>query len=176
MSSGESHERLDRLLPSGETDLRVEVFVHSLAPVGCKEKQDTLVERLRALVADGELADIDLHVWGDSVATGGPLAEVGAGERISAAIGEFYELAAKTDVSISPFFRISKVTSSVTDESFRRIVPPHCCIALYAEDELVGVFPSLIDGVACTPDDAVAYLEARTPSELPSQILADDRP
>ncbi|WP_135302748.1 HTH domain-containing protein [Haloarcula amylovorans] len=175
MSSDETHDHLDELLPSSETDLRVEVFVHSLAPVGCKENQDTLVERLRALVADGALADIDLQVWGDSVATGGPLAEVGAGERIAAAISEFYELAAKKNISISPFFRISKVTSSVTDESFRRIVPPCCCIALYTEDGLVGVFPSLIDGVAYTPDDAITYLEARTSSELPSQILADDR-
>ncbi|MDS0276789.1 hypothetical protein NDI85_03215 [Halomicroarcula sp. S1AR25-4] len=174
MSSGESALPLEELLPSREVTLSAEVFVHSLAPVGSKQQQDALVERLSGLVEEGLLEELDLLVWGDSICTGSLLASIGSGKRIVSTIGEFYALAAKRGISISPFFRISKVTSSFADESFRRIVPPCRCLALYAERELVAVFPCLIDGVAYTPEDAVAALERTRESSMSSRALADE--
>ncbi|WP_254280385.1 HTH domain-containing protein [Haloarcula marina] len=174
-SSRESSDILRSLLPSRETPLRAEMFVHSLAPVGSKQQQDELAERLRGLVDDDVLTDLDLFVWGDSICTGSALAEIGTGKHVVSAIGDFYALAATRDVSIAPFFRISKVTSSITDESFRRIVPPCRCLALYAEDELVSVFPCLVDGESFTPEDALDWLESSANEAVASAVLADEQ-
>lgn len=168
----ERHRRIDALLPQTETPLRAEVFVHSLAPVGSKQKQERLLADLERLVEHGRLRDLELTVWGDSICTEGTLSSVGAGERIVSAIGDFFALASATDLSISPFFRISTVQTDVANESFRRIVPSSCCVAVYAAEDLVGVFPSLIDGVAYTPTDLVEYLAAETPTPLRS--VADE--
>lgn len=174
MSSGESATPLEELLPSTETSLTAEVFVHSLAPVGSKRQQDALVERLSGLADEGVVDGVDLLVWGDSICTGSVLANVGSGERIVSTIGEFYALAAKRGISISPFFRITKVTSSFADESFRRIVPPCRCLALYAEQKLVAVFPCVVDGVAYTPEDAISVLERTRSASVSSRAMADE--
>lgn len=165
--------QLRSILPPADTDLRAEVFVRSLAPVSRKQTQDELMDRLETLTAAGQLTDVDLQVWGDSICTESPLSEVGCGERIVDAIGEFYALSAESPISIDPFFRISSVSAELTGESFRRIIPPHQCLALYDESELVAVFPSLIDGVAYTPRDALAFLGERR-EEAPPIALADE--
>jgi len=152
--------------------MRVELFVHSLAPVGSKQQQERLLSDLERLEENGRLRDIELTVWGDSICTEGVLSSVGSGDHIVSAIGDFYALASTADLSISPFFQISNVQSDVTSESFRRITPPSCCLAVYAANELVGVFPSLLDGVAYTPHDFVEYLEAKTPT--PPHSVADE--
>jgi len=164
---------LETLLPSTESPLRAELFVHSLAPAPNKRCQDELIERLDTLVDAEQLSEIELLVWGDSICTDSTLAGMGYGERIISAIGEFYALTANSEISIAPFFRITTVTSEFTDETFRRIVPPHRCIALYEEEALVAVFPSLIDGVAYTPEDIIEHLEQR-PSTAQSSVQADE--
>lgn len=151
---------LDSLLASTET-LRAEVFVRSLAPVSRKQTQDELVGRLEGLVESGVLADVDLLVWGDSICTQSPLSEVGSGQRIVDTISEFYALSAEGPLSVAPFFHTADVSAELTGECFRRIVPPHQCIALYDESELVAVVPSVIDEVTYTPRDALSVLEHR---------------
>jgi len=153
--------QLRSILPSTDTPLRAEVFVRSLAPVSRKQTQDELMARLDVLADTGVLSEVDLHVWGDSICTTSPLVEVGCGKRICDAIGEFYALAAESPFAVDPFFRISNVTAELTGESFRRISPPHQCLALYEESELVAVFPSIVDDVAYTPRDALSVIEAR---------------
>lgn len=152
---------LDALVPSRDADLRATVFVHSLAPVSSKESQDRLVDQLGALAERGVLSDVDLLVWGKSICTGSPLAGVGSGERILDSIGEFYDLAANSDLCIAPFFRISDVTSECSEASFRRIVPPCRAVAVYDDETLAAVFPCLVDGTTYTPEDLLAYLGRR---------------
>jgi len=162
--------QLRSLFPPADTNLRAKVFVRSLAPVSRKQTQDELVAQLDGLAQSGALADVDLIVWGDSVCTASPLSEVGCGERIVDAIGEFYALAAESPLSIDPFFRISQVTAEFTGESFRRIVPPQQCLAVYDDSKLVAVFPSLIDGVVYTPQDALSYLRERREETAPIAV------
>lgn len=159
--------QLRSLLPATDAPLRATVFVRSLAPISRKQTQDQLMTRLDVLTETGALSEVDLLVWGDSVCTTSPLTEVGCGQRVVDAIGEFYALAAETPFSVDPFFRISEVTSELTGESFRRITPPRQCLALYDGSELVAVFPSLVDGVDYTPRDALSVLEARREEAAP---------
>lgn len=149
---------LDALLPSTDSDLRATVFVQSLAPVPNKPDQDRLVSALETLTERDALDDIDLLVWGTSICTGSPLTEVGNGQRILDALGEFYTLAADSSLSISPFFNVSTVTTEFSEDTFNRIVPPSRAIAVYEEDELVAVFPCLLDGTAYTPEDLISHL------------------
>lgn len=149
---------LDALLPSTDSDLRATVFVHSLAPVANKPDQDHLVTELETLVERDALRDVDLLVWGNSICTESPLTEVGSGEQILDAVGEFYELAADSDLSISPFFSVSTVTTEYSEDPFNRIVPPSRAVAVYEGSELSAVFPCLIDGTAYTPEDLLAHL------------------
>ena len=163
---------LDALVPSGDADLRATVFVHSLAPVSSKESQDRLVDDLGTLDEQGVLSDVDLLVWGSSICTGSPLTTVGNGERILDAIGSFYDLSADSEISIAPFFSLSEVETEYSEESFRRIVPPCRAVALYDGEELVAVFPCLVDGTTHTPEDLLAYLTDRATATR--RLLVDE--
>jgi len=159
---------LDALLPPTDSDLTATVFVHSLGPVESKSNQDQLVAELDALDQRDALSGVDLVVWGNSICTGSPLTEVGNGQRILDAVGEFYELAANTELSIAPFFSVSTVTTEYSPTAFSRIVPPSRAVAVYEGEELAAVFPCLLDGTAYTPEDLVSHLARdRTAGRVP---------
>jgi len=164
-------QTLDALLPSTDSDLRATVFVHSLAPVTNKSSQDRLVGELESLTERGALEEVDLLVWGNSICTASPLTEVGSGQRILDAVGEFYELAAESELSISPFFNVSTVTTEYSEGPFNRIVPPSRAVALYDGPELAAVFPCLLDGTAYTPEDLVAHLARNRTTESGAVVL-----
>jgi|GEM_PF-2016965 hypothetical protein len=167
------NQTLDAVLPPTDSDLRATVFVHSLAPVANKASQDRLVGELESLVERGALSEVDLLVWGNSICTGSPLTDVGSGQRILDAVGEFYELAANSGLSISPFFNVSTVTTEYSEGPFSRIVPPSRAVALYDDSELVAVFPCLLDGTAYTPEDLVSHL-ARDRTTGSGAVLLDE--
>lgn len=164
---------LDALLPSTDSDRRATVFVHSLAPVANKPDQDRLVSELEALTERDVLGDVDLLVWGNSICTGSPLTGVGTGQRILDAVGEFYDLAANSELSISPFFNVSTVTTEYSEDPFNRIVPPSRAVAVYEEDDLAAVFPCLLDGTAYTPEDLVTHL-ARQRTAATEPVAVDE--
>lgn len=173
MQTDDADLTLDALLSSIDEDLTATVFVHSLAPVESKPNQERLVTELEELAERGVLDDLDLLVWGDSICTRSPLTEVGSGQRILDAVGEFYQLAANSEVSISPFFSVSTVSTEYTPNSFSRIVPPSRAVAVYEADELAAVFPCLLDGTAYTPEDLLSHLsqERTTATE---RIVVDE--
>lgn len=165
--------KLDSLVPSTDTEVQATAFVQSLGPVASKESQDMLLGELDDLADRGVLAGIDLVVWGNSVCTESPAADIGSGRRVVDAIADFHELTADSPLSIAPFFRVSTVTTAYSDRDFRRIVPPNRAVALYVAGDLAAVFPCLIDGAVYTPDDLVAYL-SRQGSPAPEQLLVDE--
>lgn len=164
---------LDAMLPSTDSDLRVTVFVHSLGPVPNKPSQDRLVADLEGFAERDTLSDVDLLVWGNSICTNSPLTDIGSGQRILDAIGEFYELAANSSLSISPFFSVSTVTTEYGEDAFSRIVPPSRAVAVYEGTELAAVFPCLIDGTAYTPEDLTSHLSRQQPAP-PRPAVVDE--
>lgn len=58
-------------------------------------------------------------------------------------------------------FEERTVCSEITCEEYRVIVPPELSIGIYADDSLVGVFPSATDSDIFTPNDYVSALVAR---------------
>lgn len=135
------------------------MYVRSLAPVGCRDRQDAVVDQLRDLRRRGRIDDVDLTVWGDSVCLEGPNARVGAGRQIVDRIITFRRWCEDADVSIDPFFEDATVDSSVTDECFRRIVPPMMCLAIYAGEELAAIYPCVEDGETLSVEEGLTALE-----------------
>jgi len=109
----------------GTTQRRVELYVRSLAPCGTSTEQNEVVERLHDLdrrdVVDD---DVDLTVWGDAVCLDGASATVGTGRQVADRVREFYGWCADGPTSLDPFFTWSTVESSLSGDSFRRVVLP----------------------------------------------------
>lgn len=141
---------------------RVEVFVRSLAPAGAVGRQNAIVERLLKLKRSGIVADVDVTVWGDGIALGGPNARIGASRRIVDTISEFRRWCDEHDASIDQFFERTTVDSSITGESYIRLVLPSICLAVYDDrDDLRSVFPSAAGDTTYSVEDGLRRLEQR---------------
>lgn len=142
---------IDRAM--NDTTPRVELYVRSLAPCGEWTTQEAIVERLLDLERRDRIEAVDLWVWGNAVCLDGSAARIGHGAHVSERIRTFYEWCRDTPASLDPFFTRSAVESSLSAESFDRVVPPHRCLALYAETDLTAVYP-------CAVGDEAVSLEA----------------
>jgi hypothetical protein len=161
-------------LPTPGPESRIEFFVQTLAPVENHESQGHLVDTLTELRANEQLGDVCVTVWGSRICTEGPIASLDSGKHIVETIGDFFAFAADEGVNISLHFRIKDVDSSMTGQSFKSIVPPSQCTAMYEADELVGVFPCMIDDECYTVRDAVEALEAR--ADQSTEYVAETPP
>jgi len=143
----------------GTTQRRVELYVRSLAPCGTSTEQNEIVERLRDLERRDVVDDVDLTVWGDAVCLDGASATVGTGTQVADRVREFYSWCADGPASLDPFFTWSTVESSLSGDSFRRVVLPQRCLALYDDGQLQEVYPRQVDGAVESLADGVRSLE-----------------
>jgi hypothetical protein len=167
---------LGAYLPSMGPESRIELFVQTLAPTENYESQGQLVELLTELREREQLGDVSVTVWGTRICTEGALSGLDSGKHIVDSIGEFFAFAADEGVTISPFFRVRDVDSSMSGQSFKSIVPPSRCTAMYEGEQLVGVFPCIIDGESYTVRDALEQVGRRSeasqehlPGTLPTE-------
>lgn len=141
------------------TQRRVELYVRSLAPCGTRNEQDAIVERLLDLERRDVVADVDLTVWGDAVCMDDASSRVGVGQRVADRIRDFHCWCDDRQVSLDPFFTWSEVESSIAEDSFRRVVPPQRCLAIYVDDRLEDVYPSSVEGDVRSLEEGLASLE-----------------
>jgi len=144
----------------GTTQRRVELYVRSLAPCGTSTEQNEVVERLHDLDRRDVVDDVDLTVWGDPVCLDGASATVGTGRQVADRVREFYGWCADGPTSLDPFFTWSTVESSLSGDSFRRVVLPQRCLALYDDGQLLEVYPRQVDGTVESLADGVRSLES----------------
>lgn len=140
---------------------RVELYLRSLAPCGARNEQDAIVQRLLDLERRDVVDDVDLTVWGDAVCLDGTSAGVGAGRRITERIRAFHSWCEDRRASLDPFFTWSTVESSIADDTFRRVVPPHRLLAIYVDDQLEEVYPRRAEGETQSLTDGLQSLERR---------------
>lgn len=164
---------LGQYLPDPGVESRIELFVQTLAPVENYDSQGELVSALTDLRDEGSIGELCLTVWGNRICTNGELSTIDSGKHIVEAIADFYSFAAERDASISPFFRTNTVDASMSGQSFKSIVPPSQCLALYQRDELVGVFPCVIDEETYSVRDAVEQLQARATETTPETLTPE---
>lgn len=125
-----------------EEATRAELFVRSDLPTPVQHCRESAVSRLEQLVERNALAEFSVASWAKRVPVAGD-SDVGSFER------ERYETftswARTAGVSLSPFFDTRECYSWTTGDRQTQLVLPAACLALYVDDELVGVAPH-VDG------------------------------
>lgn len=152
------------------TGTRLELFVRSLCPEGCKPQQETLVDWLDELESRGVIDEYEVYVWGKRVALS---AERGteAAERALSTYRMFTEWAEENGRSVRSFFQEESVESDLTGESYRAVVFPTVILAEYVDGELLFVAPSTDGERICTPIDRLEELDPDREAEIPRNGL-----
>lgn len=156
------------------TERRVELYVRSLAPCGTSTEQNEIVERLRDLEQRDVVDHVDLAVWGDAVCLDGASATVGTGRRIADRVREFHDWCGDGRASLEPFFTWSSVESSLSGDSYRRVVLPHRCLAVYDGDQLAEVYPRQADGAVESLADGLRSLEGAADRNVDPSLAVEE--
>lgn len=152
-------EQKQRRIGSGRP-VAIEVFLRSFAPpIGAKQRQDTVVEELRRLEDSGEIDAVNVTIWGDAVCPDGCCAETPAGREILDRMSELQQWSADESDGVETTFEETRVSSSVTDETFRKIVPPRITLGVYSRGEVVLVLPCKVGPESLCVDDFLTAFE-----------------
>ncbi|MFY4814749.1 HTH domain-containing protein [Haloarcula sp. AONF1] len=146
----------EAVLNATTANLRLELFVRSLAPETARPQQEAVIERLRDL-AD-EVADTELYVTGDCVCPSTVAAETETGRFLLDRYEAFEEWADESGVELVGF-RNRCVDSSMTGETVTGIQFPRLTLAVFADDQLRFVAPAIRNGTETTVADAQDEIE-----------------
>lgn len=140
---------------------RIEVFVRSFAPpIGVREQQHRVLDRLATLERQGILETVSVDVWGKAVCPDGHCGETRAGERILDRVEAFRAWARDLEVPVESPFEEYNVRAATTGEEFRKIVLPRICLGVYSDTELEVVLPCRLDGDPISVESFLSALEA----------------
>jgi len=154
-----------RTLRAG-TPPRVDVYLRSLAPpVGAYQHQQEILDRLYSFATQDLLESASTKVWGRSICPTDKATETKTGQRILERLEEFRSWQSRADSVVELPFESKQVTSSITEEEYRKIILPRICLSVYSEDTLELVLPCEIDGTTYCVDDLLTLLEQRHPAE-----------
>lgn len=116
-----------------------ELLINDASPAAWGEQQ-AVIERVERLVEEGAFDEYDVTVWGREIASSGTL----GGTRFHyEAIEKIEEMESWTEgePETTLCFDRRELTFEVTDESYEIVTTPTICLAVYDDDELVGVYP-----------------------------------
>lgn len=130
-----------------DTGCRYELFLREEVPAHAARRHRTIVDRLEAA---GETTEV--HEWPKRVRRWSD------GDVLDR-YDEFAAWADEVDVDLSPFFGSRGVYSFEDGRQFDALVLPVCCLAIYEDDDLVGVYPHANSGTTYSVDDALDDLE-----------------
>jgi hypothetical protein len=151
--------------------VRVVVWLRD-APPPPDDPRSGILDRLRELETDGAVDDVSVRIWGQYVDP--PADDAGFEEGpIQARIAEFEAWADREGHSLEPAFQRCERTTMVTEERREAIRLPLQCLAVYAGDRLVGVFPCSTDRGTETVADCVRRLAAGAVVDAPEAESAD---
>lgn len=138
--------------------LRLELYTRSAVPAfGTRSYREEVRERVAHLVEDGPVAEYSLEVWSEEVTTDPSRRPE---ERDEATIAEFRAWAERRGLELP--FEKRRRTSSLIDEEYTVLIPPHVLAALYREDDLVAVAPYRDGERATSVMDLLTHLQERT--------------
>ena len=137
---------------------------HVRAPL-LLEPVDRQVETLRACESEERIDDLLLRSWPKEIA----LTDNSPYQESLESFERFREWADKQGVSIRPPFKKRTTTSQLSGTTRERLVMPLLCLEIYADDELVGVFPHTDEELeeTYTTDEVIASLRT---GELPTPL------
>ncbi|MFD1588309.1 HTH domain-containing protein [Halorientalis brevis] len=163
--SNEWWEEKTSMLHAGHSP-RVKVFLRSLAPpMGTCQQQNEALEQLQSFERQGLLDSVDVTVWGKSICPDSAAAQTEPGTRILDYVDEFTAWGARTGSSTELPFEEQRVSSSILDEQYQKIVLPQVCFGVYTSDQLELVLPCEIDGESYGVEDFIRIVEQQSPVE-----------
>ncbi|WP_440765073.1 HTH domain-containing protein [Natronorubrum sp. DTA7] len=150
--------------PTTTTSTDVTVVCHVRAPL-LLEPVDRQIETLQACDSEGTIDDLLLRSWPKEIA----LTDTSPYQETLESFERFETWAAGRGVSIRPPFQERTKTSQVTGETTDLLATPLLCLELYADDELVGVFPHTDEETeeTLTTDEVIASLRT---GEFPTPL------
>lgn len=143
----------------------VTVVCHVRAPL-LLEPIDRQIETIQACESEGAIDDLLLRSWPKEVT----LNESTPHQEVLETYDRLSSWADRQGVSIDPPFRQRKTTSQVTGTTKELLVTPLVCLEVYADDELVSVFPHSADDETETTHEAIASLRT---GELPTPLESE---
>ncbi|WP_440772754.1 HTH domain-containing protein [Natronorubrum sp. DTA28] len=146
------------------TSTDVTAVCHVRAPL-LLEPVDRQIETLQACDSEGTIDDLLLRSWPKEIA----LTDNSPYQEALDSFERFETWAADRGVSVRPPFKERTTTSQVTSETTDLLVTPLLCLELYADDELIGVFPHTDEETeeTLTTDEVIASLRT---GELPTPL------
>ncbi|WP_226006508.1 HTH domain-containing protein [Natrinema salinisoli] len=137
---------------------------HVRAPL-LLEPIDEQIETLQACESEGAIDDLLIRSWPKEVA----LSEESPHQEVFTNYETLTQWADERGVTVRPPFRERSTTSQVTGKTRDLLVTPLLCLELYADDELLGVFPHSDETTdeTYTTDEAIATLRT---GELPTPL------
>ena len=147
-----------------QTAQTVTAVCHVRAPL-LLEPVDRQIETLQACESEGAIDDLLLRSWPKEIA----LTDNSPYQEALESFERFESWADERDVGIRPPFRERSTTSQITGKTKELLVLPLLCLEIYADDELVGVFPHTDETAeeTVTTDEAIATLRT---GELPTPL------
>lgn len=147
--------------PRTDADVSVEAYVRA-RPVD-REHRDSILEKLDSYLQDGLIADLDVFLWPKAVSLTCETCSVTPVDVVQ----EFEQWAGNNDASLEPAFETREVESDITGDRDRILSLPALCVALYHDDDLVGVFPSTRRDRSTSVADVVDALHSGDLGRLP---------
>ncbi|WP_324758878.1 HTH domain-containing protein [Haloarcula sp. GH36] len=143
-------------------DRRAELFVRSLLPEASRTHQQSVVDRVRALVDDGRLLDHSVTVWGKQLPAAPTETETAVGRLVHERVRTFKRWATANDRSLSPAFSIRTVDGQVLDEQYRALVLPQLLLVEYDGESVQCVTPHATEDCVVSVTNRLERLETGT--------------
>jgi hypothetical protein len=145
-------------------EVTVDVCLRSSAPSVARGRQDAVRERVEALADRGTIADSSVEYWSTRVCVPGGTTDAGPADRCPRVVGEILAAVEDSDATIEPYFR-TRPASYDADEEIMFL--PVICLLVRERGDLVGGYPSTVDGERLTVEDGLDRLAAgRDPTTL----------
>lgn len=144
-----------------ETELTVVCYVR--APL-VREPVEAKIETLRVCESEGYIDTFVLRSWPDKVTL---REETSPHQEVIDVFKRFERWADNRGVTVRPPFEVRTATSPVTGKTKKVLVTPLISLALYHDEQLVGVFPhSGAEGTYTVPEAVTALQSGEFPTPL----------
>lgn len=154
---------------SGSETHHVRAFIRSLAPApGQHDSRATVLAELQSAVQSGHIDSSEVTVLGKQICrcqSCQNCTEATSVLETADALAGWRE-----DGLRSTGFRERTVSSQMTGEEYRVLVPPELSIGVYVDDALVGVFPCMSGTRLFRPIDYVRALTERPADQASSTV------
>jgi hypothetical protein len=150
-----------------ETELTVVCYVR--APL-VREPVEAKIETLQACESEGYIDMFVLRSWPDKVTLE---EDTSPHQEVIDVFKRFEQWADHRGVSVRPPFEVRTTTSFVTGKTKKILVTPLISLALYHDEQLIGVFPHSADETTDTVTEAITALQN---GELPTPLGVSPAP